>query len=77
MIKLNLEIKKYKNAKDLVWAQEEPKNMGAWSYLLLHYDKAKLFRVASRPFSDSPASGSTARFNKRHRKVLSEIFKSK
>ena len=74
---LNLEIKKYKNAKDLVWAQEEPKNMGAWSYLLLHYDKAKLFRVASRPFSDSPASGSTARFNKRHRKVLSEIFKSK
>ena len=74
---LNLEIKKYKNAKDLVWAQEEPKNMGAWSYLLLHYDKAKLFRVASRPFSDSPASGSTARFNKRHRKVLIEIFKSK
>ena len=74
---LNLEIKKYKNAKDLVWAQEEPKNMGAWSYLLLHYDKAKLFRVASRPFSDSPASGSTARFNKRHKKVLSEIFKSK
>ena len=74
---LNLEIKKYKNAKDLVWAQEEPKNMGAWSYLLLHYDKAKLFRVASRPFSDSPASGSTARFNKRHRKVLNEIFKSK
>ena len=73
---LNLEIKKYKNAKDLVWAQEEPKNMGAWSYLLLHYDKAKLFRVASRPFSDSPASGSTARFNKRHKKVLIEIFKS-
>ena len=73
---LNREIKKYKNAKDLVWAQEEPKNMGAWSYLLLHYDKAKHFRVASRPFSDSPASGSTARFNKRHKKVLIEIFKS-
>ena len=73
---LNRQIKKYKNAKDLVWAQEEPKNMGAWSYLLLHYDKAKHFRVASRPFSDSPASGSTARFNKRHKKVLSEIFKS-
>ena len=73
---LNREIKKYKNVKDLVWAQEEPKNMGAWSYLLLHYDKAKLFRLASRPFSDSPASGSTARFNKRHKKVLSDVFKS-
>ena len=73
---LNHEIKKYKNAKDLVWAQEEPKNMGAWSYFLLHYDKAKLFRVASRPFSDSPASGSMARFNKRHKKVLTEVFKS-
>jgi len=73
---LNHEITKYKNVKDLVWAQEEPKNMGAWSYLLLHYDKAKLFRLASRPFSDSPASGSTARFNKRHKKVLSDVFKS-
>ena len=73
---LNREIKKYKNVKDLVWAQEEPKNMGAWSYMLLHYDKAKLFRLASRPFSDSPASGSTARFNKRHKKVLSDVFKS-
>ena len=32
-------LNKYSNAKDIVWAQEEPRNMGAWSYLLLHLDR--------------------------------------
>ena len=26
----------YKNTEDVVWAQEEPRNMGTWSHLLLH-----------------------------------------
>ncbi|MEJ6698130.1 MAG: 2-oxoglutarate dehydrogenase E1 component, partial [Flavobacteriaceae bacterium] len=43
-------LNKYSNAKDIVWAQEEPRNMGAWSHLLLHLDKARDFRVASRRF---------------------------
>src|SRR5690606_33128304 len=32
-------LKKYKNADDIVWAQEEPRNMGAWSFLLLHLEE--------------------------------------
>ena len=27
------EIKKFSNAKDIVWAQEEPRNMGAWNHI--------------------------------------------
>ena len=50
-------IDKY-NAKDVVWAQEEPRNMGAWGHILMHLDFAKSFRVASRRFYSSPASGS-------------------
>ena len=49
-------IKKYKNADDIVWAQEEPRNMGAWSHMLMHLDEAKQFRVASRRFYGAPAS---------------------
>jgi 2-oxoglutarate dehydrogenase E1 component len=55
----------YPNAGDLVWAQEEPANMGAWSYMALHLpeqlaatgDERTLRRV-SRPASASPAVGS-------------------
>ena len=59
---------------EIVWAQEEPRNMGAWGYLLMHLDIAKSFRVASRRFYAAPASGSKARFNKRHNEVLDYVF---
>ena len=50
-------ISKY-NSNEIVWAQEEPRNMGPWGHLLLHLDLAKEFRVASRRFYGSPADGS-------------------
>jgi len=65
---------KYNNADDIVWAQEEPRNMGAYSYLLLHFDEAKSFRVCSRKFYGSPAAGSSVRFKKRHEKVIASVF---
>ncbi len=34
-------MKKYKNADDIVWAQEEPRNMGAYSHMLMHFEEAK------------------------------------
>ena len=67
-------LNKYSNAVDLVWAQEEPRNMGAWSHLLLHLEEARSFRVASRRFYGSPASGSSARFKKRHQEVINYVF---
>ncbi|MGY8946527.1 MAG: 2-oxoglutarate dehydrogenase E1 component [Flavobacteriales bacterium] len=67
-------LNKYSNAQDIVWAQEEPRNMGAWSHLLLHLEEAKSFRVASRRFYGSPAAGSSARFKKRHQEVIEYVF---
>ncbi|GHA23710.1 2-oxoglutarate dehydrogenase subunit E1 [Salinimicrobium marinum] len=67
-------IKKYENADDIVWAQEEPRNMGAYAHLLLHFEEAKSFRVCSRRFYGSPAAGSGARFKKRHEKVIDTVF---
>ena len=67
-------LNKYSNAKDIVWAQEEPRNMGAWSHLLLHLDKARDFRVASRRFYSSPAAGSSTRSKNRHNEVIEYVF---
>ncbi len=67
-------ISKYKNAKDIVWAQEEPRNMGAWSHLLIHFDEAHKFRVASRRFYASPAAGSSVRSKNRHQQVIDYVF---
>ncbi|PJX22769.1 2-oxoglutarate dehydrogenase E1 component [Psychroflexus sp. S27] len=69
-------IKKYSKAEEIVWAQEEPRNMGTYSHLLLHYTKAKDFRVASRRFYGSPAAGSPARFKRRHEEVIDYVFDS-
>ena len=51
---------KYTKA-EYVWVQEEPKNMGAWTYWLRR-DAHKGFRLISRKASASPATG----YNKVH-----------
>ncbi len=73
--KLQEVITKYSNTKSYVWAQEEPQNMGAWSYMLQRFDLVKL-EVASRPFYAVPAAGSSARFKRRHQRVIDKVFSS-
>ncbi|MEM9143550.1 MAG: 2-oxoglutarate dehydrogenase E1 component, partial [Bacteroidota bacterium] len=65
---------KYKNADDVVWAQEEPRNMGAWSHLLMHFPLAGQLRVASRRFYASPSAGSAVRSKMRHKQVIDYVF---
>ena len=64
----------YNHVSDVVWAQEEPRNMGTWSHLLLHLPAAQQFRVASRRFYGTPAAGSATRFKRRHQQVLDYVF---
>ncbi len=71
---MNDVINKYKNADDIVWAQEEPRNMGAWSHFLMHFEGARNFRVASRRFYASPAAGSAVRSKKRHQQIIEYVF---
>ncbi|MBH38464.1 2-oxoglutarate dehydrogenase E1 component [bacterium] len=49
--------KKYKQA-EFVWVQEEPANMGAWSFILQHFQDWN-FSVVSREASASPATGNS------------------
>ena len=66
-------MKKYTKA-EVVWAQEEPRNMGAYGHLLLHLPQAHDFRVASRRFYGAPAAGSLTRSKRRHKEIIEFVF---
>ena len=67
-------IKKYSNNSDIVWAQEEPRNMGVYGFLLMNLKEAKDFRIASRRNYGATAAGSSIRFEKRHKEVIEYVF---
>jgi 2-oxoglutarate dehydrogenase E1 component len=66
-------MKKYTKA-EVVWAQEEPRNMGAYGHLLLHLPQARDFRIASRRFYGAPAAGSSTRSKRRHKEIIEYVF---
>src|SRR5690606_31267029 len=66
-------IKAYPNVEDYVWAQEEPKNMGAYGYMLMNFNEVKL-RCASLKAYSAPAAGSYARAKKRHASAVAMVF---
>ncbi len=66
-------IESYPNANDYVWAQEEPKNMGAYSFMLMNFDLVKL-RLASPKAYSAPAAGSYERSKKRHANAIAMVF---
>lgn len=73
-------ISNYKNVENYIWAQEEPRNMGAWGYLLQRFNSewsGVNLQVVSREFYAVPASGSSARFKERQQRVLNEVFNLK
>jgi 2-oxoglutarate dehydrogenase E1 component len=69
-------IDSYPNADDYVWAQEEPKNMGAYGYMLMNFDLVKL-RLASPKAYSAPAAGSYERSKKRHANAIAMVFDKK
>ncbi|MBL4624157.1 MAG: 2-oxoglutarate dehydrogenase E1 component [Flavobacteriales bacterium] len=66
-------LKKYKNAENIIWAQEEPENMGAWVHILSHLREIP-FKLVSRSASGSPATGSSKLHAIRHKQVIDKVF---
>ena len=56
-----------------VWAQEEPLNMGPWSYILRKWEYSKIV-CFSREESGSPASGSPKVFERRHKEIINKVM---
>ncbi|MEC7173433.1 MAG: 2-oxoglutarate dehydrogenase E1 component [Bacteroidota bacterium] len=71
---IQAQLSSYHNVEDVVWAQEEPRNMGAWGYLLLHLPEAQQMRPVTRRYYGSPAAGSAVRFKNRHQQVIDYVF---
>jgi 2-oxoglutarate dehydrogenase E1 component len=71
-------LERYRNVRDVIWLQEEPRNMGAWSFVaprvqLLLGDRAELCYVG-RPERASPAEGWAEAHAAEQRRIISEIL---
>jgi 2-oxoglutarate dehydrogenase E1 component len=75
------EIKKYKNA-EIIWCQEEPKNMGAWKFvddlieevLLEVKQKSSRAKYVGRISSASPATGYASYHAKEQKNLIDEAL---
>jgi 2-oxoglutarate dehydrogenase E1 component len=71
-------VRQYPNATEIVWVQEEPRNMGAWPFLrerleTLLGDNQKL-RYIGRPISASPATGSHHRHDEQQKELVDQAI---
>ena len=69
-----VEIDRYKDAREIVWCQEEPGNQGAWHriqhYLVRHMLPLQKLSYALRSSSSSPAGGYLVLHNQRQKAVV-------
>jgi 2-oxoglutarate dehydrogenase E1 component len=68
--------KKYKKAKEAVWVQEEPENMGVWPYLLRKLRRTSFsdIEVISRKESSSTATGFARQHADQQSYILAKAF---
>ncbi|MCW2573329.1 MAG: kgd [Frankiales bacterium] len=68
----------YGNARDIVWAQEEPANQGAWSHIAMslpdHLPETATLRRVSRKAAASPAAGSSKVHEAEQAALLESVF---
>ena len=71
-------LRRYPNARDIIWLQEEPENMGAWNFVKgrlyeRHGEDYKITRM-SRPESGSPATGSASIHAQEQTELLQRVI---
>ena len=68
----------YPNIEDVVWAQEEPKNMGAWTYVAPQLRVATgnmlTIRYVGRPERASPAEGYKEAHDEEQKRIIAEAL---
>ena len=72
-LKINSILEKYSNKKEFVWAQEEPENMGAWTFMLRNFRNQDI-QVIAPVSSGTPAPGTHKKFDKNQKGVINKVF---
>ena len=69
---LTAELARYPHAEELVWAQEEPANMGAWPRMALKLPEllGRRLQLVSLPASSAPATGSAKQHAATHKELI-------
>ncbi len=69
-------VSQFPNASKFVWCQEEPLNMGAWSYVFPRIEKVvdRRVRYAGRGRASSPAAGSKAMHYREQKSLIEQAF---
>jgi len=71
-------VDRYPNLEDVVWAQEEPKNMGAWSYvspqLRVATGNMLTVRYIGRSERASPAEGYSKAHEEEQKRIVAEVL---
>ena len=66
---------KYKTAKNWLWVQEEPDNMGAWSYILRKFNPhTPGLTVISRAENSTPATGYSKIHQEQQKAIVDKVF---
>lgn len=73
MTSISAILDKYKNRKDFVWVQEEPENMGAWSFILRNFREQNIQVISPVP-SAAPAPGSHKKFEITQEGIIDKTF---
>ena len=77
------ELERFKGVKDVLWVQEEPANMGAWTFVrsrfddlleALHGDCEHRVRYVGRPASASPSTGSARVHQQEQERIVAEAL---
>nr|XP_048692558.1 2-oxoadipate dehydrogenase complex component E1 isoform X3 [Caretta caretta] len=73
---LQQEMNKYRNAKDFIWSQEEPQNMGPWAFVSPRFEKqlACKLHLVSRPPLPAPAVGIGTLHQQQQEDLLAKTF---
>jgi 2-oxoglutarate dehydrogenase E1 component len=72
----------FSHIKEVLWVQEEPKNMGAWNHIQNMwkqecFEKYGQISYAGRPESASPATGSYLMHKKQQEHIMWQAFEAK
>ena len=67
---------RYRADAELIWCQEEPRNMGAWRFTYSYFKGlSRVIQYAGRTTNASPAAGSSKRHAEEQKRLIEDALK--